>query len=431
MTWYDLIDTADVSFVSTGDLFSVCCYVECWGGGDFVLPAKIVVVTRQFNCHLIRPSYPNLKIKVVQGLGKTCASRASLTAEGTLVRQGQYDIQQRTVKLVEAIAHRLCTESRKAMGEPEPEAKVGLLDYRKYLDTYQDIPNLITGYCFNDNRGSNRFKDCSTLISVAIATPNLGAKLTEYYLMTGQAHTIEEASGGFWAWQRQGQIHELMQDGFRLRAQHRAEAELEWYILSDQLDRGMVEAIKRAFPGCQVETVPVVRLCAEAAPKAVQVQHSLIEVLYAQIAAGEDATIEAIATQVGRSKGRISQIAKDLDPGGFRAVRRSLELLYQNLNSKTKLAELPDDALFLATTYLPQLAEQLLQGDIGAYEAHEEFQTIVETYSESEVEAILAIAPAEAIATLIASFLPLVGDGVLEWVTGEMRSRLDFALGPP
>ncbi|MGK7889747.1 MAG: hypothetical protein AB4042_10460, partial [Leptolyngbyaceae cyanobacterium] len=72
-------------------------------------------------------------------------------------------------------------------------------------------------------------------------------------------------------------------------------------------------------------------------------------------------------------------------------------------------AELPEDALFLATTYLPQLAEQLLQGAIGAYEAHEEFQTIVETYSESEVEAILAIAPAEAIATLIASFLPLVG----------------------
>ncbi|NEQ96391.1 MAG: hypothetical protein F6K30_06655 [Cyanothece sp. SIO2G6] len=371
-----------------------------------------------------RPSYSNLKIKVVTGLGKTCASRASLTANGTLVRQGQYDIQQRTIKLVAAIAQANASSSA-------PEKTVGVLDYKKFIDTYQAIPNLVTGYCFHDNRGSNRFKDCSTLISVAIATPNLGAKLTEYYLMTGQAHTLEEASGRFWAWQRQGQINELLQDGFRLRTQHRPDETLEWYILSDQLDQGMVEALQRNFPGCQIELVPVVRLCPEAAPKTVQVQHRLVEVLYAQIAAEETATIEAIATQVGRSKGRISQLAKDLDPGGFRAVRRSLEMLYSSLNSNIKLTELPADALFLATTYLPELAAQLLHGEMSADDAHEEFQMIAEIFSESEVEAILVTTPAETIATLITSFLPIVGDGVLEWVTAEMRSRLDHYLRIP
>ncbi|MEB3210744.1 MAG: hypothetical protein VKL39_05295 [Leptolyngbyaceae bacterium] len=33
--------------------------------------------------------------------------------------------------------------------------------------------------------------------------------------------------------------------------------------------------------------------------------------------------------------------------------------------------------------------------------------------------------------TLIATFLPLAGDGVLEWVTAGMRSRLAYPLGVP
>ncbi|NEP55309.1 MAG: hypothetical protein F6K65_43630, partial [Moorea sp. SIO3C2] len=245
----------------------------------------------------------------------------------------------------------------------------GLLDYQKFISTYKGIPGLVTGYCFNDNRGSNRFKACDRLISVSLATANLGSKLTEFHLMTGQAQTLKTASGLFWQWQRISQTNELLQDGFRLRTQHRSEQPLEWYILSNQLDQGQIATLKATFPGCTVEVIPIIKLAPDAAPKGIQAEQSLVQTLYAQISAGKKATIDSIATQVGRTKGRLSQIAKTLNPEGFRAVKKSLVLLYQALESKTKLSELTEDLKAIALEYLPSVAQALLQNELSTVEA--------------------------------------------------------------
>ncbi|MEM9218520.1 MAG: hypothetical protein AAGD25_29790 [Cyanobacteria bacterium P01_F01_bin.150] len=364
-----------------------------------------------------RPSYHNLTIKVICDLGNTCASRAALNHDGTLKRTGQYDIQIRIKKAVGAICALPNLDKHL-----QTTSKTGLLDYKKFMATYRDIPSLISGYCFNDNRGSNRFKECDRLISVSLATANLGAKLSQFHLMTGHAHTLKGASGSFWHWQRENQTNELIQDGFRLRAQHRPHQSLEWYILSNQLDNAQVNTLKSAFPGCTIDIVPILQLCPEAARKGVQIERCLVQTLYAQISAGQNASIDSIATQIGRTKGRLSQIAKTLNPKGFRAVKQSLVLLYQALESKTKLSEVSEDVRAIALEYLPAIADALTQNELSAQDALEQFNTIIECSTEDEMRQIVGEMPAEVIATLSTAFLPLAAEGSLEWLIQDFRA---------
>ena len=382
------------------------------------LAQKLRVRKNEIVCLMdYRPCFNNMTNKVIPDLGNTCAGRAALNSDGTLQRNGQYDIQNRAKELVKTVA--LAPRQN-----PSADQTTGLLDYQKFLFSYQDIPNVVTGYCFNDNRGSNRFKTCDRLISVPLPTANLGAKLTEFHLMTGQAHTLKDVPGLFWKWQKESQTNELIQDGYRLRAQHRPDQQLEWYILSNQLDNGQIAQLKAAFPGATFDIVPIVQICPQAAPKGVQTERCLVQTLYAQIAAGQNASINSIATQIGRTKGRLSQIAKTLNPKGFRAVKQSLVLLYQALESKTKLSDLSEELRAIALEYLPAVAEALKNNELSAQDALEQFSTIMDCSTDEEVEAILSEVPAEAIATLITAFLPLTADGALDWLIQDFQDRL-------
>ena len=111
----------------------------------------------------------------------------------------------------------------------------------------------------------------------------------------------------------------------------------------NQLNPSQIQHLRTAFPRCKIEFIPITQLCPEAAPKGTQTERLLIQTLYKQIATGQNTTINTIATQLERSKGRLSQIARSLNPQGFKAIKKSLVLLYQALESKTKLSEVPED----------------------------------------------------------------------------------------
>lgn len=325
------------------------------------------------------PSFENLTFKVVKGFGKAGRNREHFEEKGKDTAESHYSLMTRIKKLVGKVANDAWAEN--------PNQRIGILDLKAFIDRYHDLPGsqgFLMGYHFHDGRNTNRFKECSILFSVGSPVENIGDLLSQWHLRTGQCHTVESAPAAFWAWVNRRVTTELIQEGGRSRAQHRPQEAIVHYILTD-LSTSQMEAIAQYFPGCRVEEVNAYDICPEAAPKGEQTRRGTWEAIAQAIRAGTKPTISEVASQVGVSKSRISQI---LSPdGGFRVIVQSLIRLYEALNNQTKLSDLLPEQVIMAYEVFPTLVKDLESG-ADPEEALEEFLDAAEQLGYESFEAV-------------------------------------------
>ena len=280
----------------------------------------------------------NLTIHIIKGLGGCGKQRR--------------DTQQERIKIaVEAIAQR-------------HQGEVGLIDHKSVIGSYSSL-ELKTGYWFRDTRGSNQFLKTNALISIGRPCPNLGQIASEYQVLTGWTVQPDKVTGRYGGWVNRKINSELIQDVGRLRAHLRPTETLHAYLVAD-LDEKAISAIRLAYPTATVLIEDVYDIAPEAASKGTQTLRGIIEAVWASLKEGTTATIEQVADKLNLAKCTVTFTLKDRLGIGFKALKKSLVLLLEGLYSKTKLSDLDEDALYIATEYLPNIVRDFEDGHLTA-----------------------------------------------------------------
>ncbi|NJL20124.1 MAG: hypothetical protein HC895_03670 [Leptolyngbyaceae cyanobacterium SM1_3_5] len=158
-----------------------------------------------------------LTIKRIRGVGRVGQQRKADSPQCLMPR---------LLKTIEAIIQ----------AAPDRD-RVGLLDLKRFTECYAQLGHdLCIGHHFADNRNSNRFRECTTMISVPLATQHLGLLLAEWRTLTGQTISLAQAPPAFWAWTTRKTTQELLQDIGRTRAQHRPTEAITHWIVSEISD---------------------------------------------------------------------------------------------------------------------------------------------------------------------------------------------------
>jgi hypothetical protein len=353
------------------------------------LARKLSIKAEQI-CTIKAVSLPftSLTIKRIRGLGRVGQQRKADSPQCLMPR---------ILKTVEAIVR----------AAPDPQ-RVGLLDLKRFTDCYAPISqSLLIGHHFADNRNSNRFRECLTMISVPLAAQHLGLLLAEWCVQTGQTFALAEAPAPFWAWATRKTTQELLQDIGRTRAQHRPNEAITHWVLTEISD-DQWQQVQAYFPGCRAEEVDIYDLCPEAASRSTQTTaRRIVEAVWQSVRQGESITIKTVAAQLELDKSRISQVAK-LIAGGFRALRSSLVWLINAFNNQIQLSTLPADHQWLAESYLPELARDVAERDRPPIEVFEDFQIAIQDMTEAEVAQVLTITSLPTLTRLLGSFLSLL-----------------------
>jgi hypothetical protein len=111
--------------------------------------------------------------------------------------------------------------------------------------------------------------------------------------------------------------------------------------------------------------------------------------------------LNQLARQVGITKGRLSQIAKDFN--GWSGLQRCLDLLFNSLYNNPKHPLLVDeDVYWLAQDYLPLILE------LPPLEALLEVAMLIRAQNIEGFKQILAVATLETKSKLLSAFLALM-----------------------
>jgi hypothetical protein len=113
---------------------------------------------------------------------------------------------------------------------------------------------------------------------------------------------------------------------------------------------------------------------------------------------------------VGITKGGISKCLKDRLGIGFRVVKKSLLLLYNALNNKSKLSELDEESKYIALEYLPNVVRDFENGQITPADVVVEMITTAKAFGERQFSQILSVTPIPILCKLwgaVLTFLPL------------------------
>lgn len=357
------------------------------------------------------PTFPNLTIKLVQGLGRIGSQRRGKRGKKQDAPASPYEIQQRLIAAVTAIK-----------GQSEGEGAI--FDNKAYLPEYESL-GLANGAHFRDNRGRNYFSNCSYLISVGTATPNLGQMLSEWHCEGNKPTALQDAPGAFWARVQRRQLAETVQTIGRLRAHiPPIQDKTAWIIPGRDLSENAIAELQAYFPGCTVELMDAYELTPAAAPKGEQTRRGLVEAIWNDIAAGKNPKLDAIAKANDIKKAHASNTIKALTGQGFKHLKKSLFLLFNALNSKSKLSQLPSDLQWLALTFLPDIATQLSNGCIAPDEALGEFVNVAQSVGVRRFAQILASTPAWALTTFLQHFLLLLGEKRLDELRRETMGEI-------
>lgn len=264
------------------------------------------------------PTYENLKIIQVTGMGKVGKDRRSSMDSRLLALKA-------------------------ALTEQHPNLKC--LEWKKHASE-------IDGYHFRDSRGINRFQDADSLCSVGIPYPNLGELAIEYYLLTGLQIDLasKDNDAKFQAFVDAHVQAEILQEAGRLRSHLRPNQKLYYYFIGDYDLSFFIDQL----PKVQFEQVQAVLIAPEAGSVGQQTKYLLASAYQQLVDNGKKVTQTAIAEIVGITQERVSQIAKQL--GGWKALKELLVLLLTTNNNETYISSPPDDDLvWAAQHYLPLL----------------------------------------------------------------------------
>jgi hypothetical protein len=286
---------------------------------------------------------------------------------------------------------------------------IGVIDRKTFADDYLDLDRLDTkiktGYWGRDNRGSNEFMFCKALIFIGTPYPNLGQIAAEYHAETGNVARPNDLSGSFGHYARSKAKAETYQGIGRSRAHLKSEPTNIYLVGNDAVTES--DLIQR-YPGCTVNKVDVYDFCPEAAPKGVQRSRGLVEALINAIKGNTDSDSKQIAAQLGVSDSRVRQLGLEIFKnsgikGGFTQLKTALVLLIESFNTKlTPLEDLPEDARWVAETYLPLLVDEDLP------EVMEQFKAIGAGFGWKTFKQILTATDVTTVCKLLSSVLDLV-----------------------
>ncbi|MBW4597794.1 MAG: hypothetical protein KME46_34045, partial [Brasilonema angustatum HA4187-MV1] len=283
-------------------------------------PSEIVVIRQKTK------SYKNLKIIQITGMGLLGSDRSE-TAKQRVAAVGA------------------------AIKEKYGCNNVGIIDHKKALDPGEESE---AGYWHHDNRGSNRYKEKTALLTIGTPFQNIGHLQMLYTTMTGDCNPAK-GNPAFDAFVQEFVENEMQQGGWRLRSTRRLDERLYWYIASD----ADLSYLKERFPDAEFEIIPAFKITPEAGSTGERMNWSILQAFKTLEETKQKITTGAIAKIVGCNRSRISQIANEV-AGGFASFRKVLisllSSLYRTVNT---LAEpLTEDEQFAAKTYLPLLLEE-------------------------------------------------------------------------
>jgi len=296
----------------------------------------------------------------------------------------------------------------KAIAQRHQGQNVGLIDHKSAIDSYKDLTQSVKpGYWHKDTRGSNQFLNTQVLISVGLPTPNLGQMAGEYQALTGYSPVPDKLVGHYGEWVKRKIQAELIQCVGRPRAHLRPTEELHIYIIAD-LDEDTASAIRLAYPTANFITEDIYDIAPEAASKGVQTERGIFEAMMSMLKQGIEPSIDQVAEAIGKAKSTITFTLKHRLGIGFRAVKKSLVLLLEAINNKTKLSELDDELLYIANEYLPDVVADFERGDTTPVDVVTEIITTAKAFGERQFRRILAATPIPTLCKLLGAVLRFI-----------------------
>ena len=334
----------------------------------------------------VKQATPNLTIHIIKGTGRGGKQRRDT-------------MQERINIAINAIATR------------HQGQNIGVIDHKSAIDSYQDLGHKL-GYWYRDTRGSNQFLETQAMISIGRPCPNLGQVAAEYQTLTGFCPTPDQLTGRYGGWVNRKIKAELIQDVGRLRAHLRPDEQLHSYLVAD-FDDQTISAARLAYPTATIIIEDIYDIAPGAASKGVQTERAIVEALWTSVKLGAVATIDTIADRLDITPGGVSKCLTDRLGIGFRAVKKSLLLLYRAINNKSKLSELDSDALYIAREYLPDVAQDFERGDTTPADVIFEMMTTAKAFGERQFRHILAATPITTLCKLLGAVLRFIPQKIL------------------
>jgi len=285
--------------------------------------------------------------------------------------------------------------------------KIALIDHKSAIAAY-DANDAKLGYWHKDTRGSNQFLRTQVFILVGKPIPNLGQMAAEYQTLTGYSPAPDKLTGHYGAWVKRKIQAELIQGVGRPRAHLRPGEEIHIYLVAD-LDDDTISAIRLAYPTATVTTEDIYDIAPEAASKGVQTARGIVDAVLSAIQDGITPKITKIAEAVGKAVGTVSETLNSKLGFGFKRLVEISEMLLEAINNKTEISDLPDDARWVAETFLPNVVADFERGDSTPVDVVADIITTAKAFGKKQFRQILAATPIPTVCKLfgaIVRFLP-------------------------
>lgn len=246
-----------------------------------IAPDEVMVIRKP------QPTYPNLQISQVVGLGTPRKDRSSgLLKRISALKQALTDL----------------------------HLNLGTIDWNREDGA---------GLWFADSRGTNRYKDCDALILIGSPCPNLGAMAAEFSILYGYQVDPTSDDLEYRAFISRKIEAEIVQAIARLRAHLNPDQQKTIYLVADRDDLPL-DKILGHYPDCGFDQIQAIDIAVESATPKQRLRHKVATYL---IKYGI-ATQAELAKAVECSQSRISQLFSQLGTGW----RKLLLVLYKALN---------------------------------------------------------------------------------------------------
>lgn len=153
-----------------------------------------------------------------------------------------------------------------------------------------------------DSTGSNAFEHDTAILAIGMPTPNLGAIADEYYLITGIRVKPTDKDPEYQAFLKRKVASACIQALGRLRAQHRPDKELHFYVACDREDYPIAE-VMAAYPGAELVVQSVEDICLDAAKPIVRTKAAIARLIAADPTISMPEISKAMGTAVTTIKG--------------------------------------------------------------------------------------------------------------------------------
>ena len=225
--------------------------------------------------------------------------------------------------------------------DEEGKENVGCIDFKRFAKP-GDLVHFV------DGRGSNAFKEKTTVISFGLPVKNMTAVMSEYQVFEGvMCDGLNH--DGFQEYLSNQISAEVIQEAGRLRANRRPDEVLEYIIVSDSNLNFMNNQ------GFKLEKTHIMQYLPEKGTKAERLRLLVLESITSILENDPDISIEDIkqkdlVRESHISQSRISKLAKKF--GGWSNFKRVIKYVIHTPDS-SQITEEDREAVALAKTYLP------------------------------------------------------------------------------